>query len=262
LTGRQIQANHRRPFDAIIFDLGYTLIYFEGKGEEIYWQANEELCSYLQKTGLPLERERFLQEFKARMDHYFHERDSEFIEHTTAYVLHSLLTEYGFDKITDDLIESALKIRYGVSQEYWKTEEETHNLLSFLRSEGYKLGIISNAGDDGDVQTLIDRAGIREYFDYITTSAAQGIRKPNPRIFKTALENLGTEPAKAAMVGDTLGADILGAHNIGMYAIWITRRQDRAANMAHLDTIIPDATIESLDQLPEVLEKLKINRQS
>lgn len=262
MTGSNLQANHRRPFDAIIFDLGSTLIYFDGIGEEIYRQANEELFSHLQKTGIPIERERFLQEFKARMDHYFHERDSEFIEHTTAYVLRSLLSEYGIDNLSDDVIELALKIRYGVSQEYWKTEEETHNLLSFLRSEGYKLGIISNAGDDGDVQTLIDRAGIRKYFDYITTSAAQGIRKPNPRIFKTALQYLGTSPSKAAMVGDTLGADILGAHNVGMYAIWITRRQDRAANKAHLDTIIPDATIDSLDQLPDVLEKLKMTRKS
>lgn len=257
MTDRHIDTDHRRPFDAIIFDLGSTLIYFEGKGEEIYQKANEELFGYLQDTGLPLEKERFLKEFSERLERYFLERDSEFIEYTTAFVLRSLLEEYGYENLSNDLIESALKIRYAISQEYWKAEAETHSVLNYLRSEGYKLAIISNAGDDADVQTLIDRAGIREYFDYITTSAAQGIRKPNPRIFRTALEHLKTEPSKAAMVGDTLGADILGAHNAGMYAIWITRRQDRAANQAHLDTIIPDATIDSLAELPGLLERIK-----
>jgi FMN phosphatase YigB (HAD superfamily) len=52
---------------------------------------------------------------------------------------------------------------------------------------GYRLGLISNAGDDADVQTLLDQANLRAYFEIILTSAGQGIRKPNPKIFWTAL---------------------------------------------------------------------------
>jgi FMN phosphatase YigB (HAD superfamily) len=58
------------------------------------------------------------------------------------------------------------------------------------------------------------------------------------------------------MVGDTLGADILGAQNAGIYAIWITRRADVPANRAHQDTIHPDAAIDSLAEIPGLLEKL------
>jgi FMN phosphatase YigB (HAD superfamily) len=116
--------------------------------------------------------------------------------------------------------------------------------------------MISNAGDDADVQHLIDRAGLRPYFQVILSSAAQGIRKPNPRIFTTALAALKSTPGQAAMVGDTLGADILGARNAGIYAVWITRRADSPANRAHADTIRPDATIAALSELPGLLDRL------
>jgi FMN phosphatase YigB (HAD superfamily) len=53
------------------------------------------------------------------------------------------------------------------------------------------------------------------------------------------------------MVGDTLGADILGAKNAGVYSVWITRRAP--SNQPHQELIIPDATIDSLSALPGLL---------
>jgi FMN phosphatase YigB (HAD superfamily) len=88
------------------------------------------------------------------------------------------------------------------------------------------------------------------------SSARVGIRKPNPRIFNLALEALGIPPEKAAMVGDTLGADILGARNAGLMGIWITRRADSAANRAHAETIRPDAIIATLQELPGLLDNI------
>jgi FMN phosphatase YigB (HAD superfamily) len=117
--------------------------------------------------------------------------------------------------------------------------------------------MISNARDDRDVQALVDKAGIRNYFTIIVTSAAQGIRKPNPRIFHTVLDQMGIPPAHAAMVGDTLGADILGAQYAGVYSIWITRRAELPSNRAHQDTIQPDAAISTLVELPALLDKLE-----
>ena len=58
------------------------------------------------------------------------------------------------------------------------------------------------------------------------------------------------------MVGDSLGADILGARNAGLYSIWVTRRADTAANRAHKDTIQPDAVISTLSELPPLLNSL------
>lgn len=243
-----------RWFDAVLFDLGSTLIYFSEKWEAVTQQFHRELINSLISAGIQVNAEQFLQEYDARQESYYNERDTEFIEHTSAYILKSLLADHGYSQIPDDVIRQALKAMYAVSQAYWKIEEDTLSTLETLKNAGYRMAIISNAGDDADVQALIDNAGIRPYFDVVVTSASQGIRKPNPRIFQTVLNMLGVKPERAIMVGDTLGADILGAHNAGMPAIWIARRADKAANRSHEELIIPDATLSTLDELPELLD--------
>jgi FMN phosphatase YigB (HAD superfamily) len=62
------------------------------------------------------------------------------------------------------------------------------------------------------------------------------------------------------MVGDTLGADILGAQNAGMFAIWVTRYADAPGNRNHRETIHPDATIETIRELPDLLKQLEKGR--
>ena len=115
---------------------------------------------------------------------------------------------------------------------------------------GYRLAMVSNAADDANTQVLVDKLGARPYVEFVLSSAAQGIRKPNPLIFLFALGRMGVAPERAVMVGDTLGADILGAHNSGMFAVWVTRRADRPANRAHAATIQPDAQVDRLSELP------------
>ncbi len=245
-----------RPFDVLLFDLGSTLIYFQGDWPEIFMQANKELVSYLRAAGLDLDEGVFLEEYNQRLQSYYSERESEFVEYTTAYILSTLLNEHGYSQVPDELISSAIKAMYSISQKHWHTEEDAKPTLEKLQGQGYHLGIISNAADDTDVQTLVDNAGIRSYFEMVISSAAVAIRKPNPRIFNMALDTWGIPPNRAAMIGDTLGADVLGAQNAGLFAIWITRRADTPANRAHEDTIQPDATIGTLSELLDVLNKL------
>jgi HAD superfamily hydrolase (TIGR01549 family) len=246
-------SNSSRAFDAIIFDLGGTLIFFDGEWPEILRQADQALFTSLESAGLRLDRERFLGHFRDKMEIYYRERDTEFIEHTTLYILREILKEWGNDELPEAVLRSALKAMYSVTQAYWMTELDSHAVLQDLSNQGYRLGMISNAGDDADVQVLVDKANLRGYFDFILTSAALGIRKPNPRIFEIGLERWKLPAGRVAMVGDTLGADILGAQLSGLTGIWITRRADTPANRAHSHTILPDAEISSLSELPELL---------
>lgn len=55
------------------------------------------------------------------------------------------------------------------------------------------------------------------------------------------------------MIGDTLGADVLGANLVGMVSIWITRRENRPVNQSHEDTIQPMAMVSSLAEIPPLL---------
>lgn len=246
------------PFEAIIFDLGSTLIYFEGDWSEIMYRASQILYQQLEKAGLKLDQKHFLREYHQAVNAYYQERESEFIEHTTHYILRNLLTEWGYPEVPDQILRHALKAMYAVSQEHWHPEPDAVPTLKALQERGYRLGLISNAADDTDVQTLVDKAKIRSFFDKILTSAGEGIRKPNPQIFQKLLDYWDLPPTQTAMVGDTLGADILGAKNAGIFSIWITRRADTPANHAHSDTIHPDATIDALNELPGLLDQLAV----
>ena len=103
------------------------------------------------------------------------------------------------------------------------------------------------------MQNLVDKAEVRPYLDFVLSSASCGIRKPNPEIFNIALKRWGFSPQEVAMVGDTLDADVLGGKNAGLYTIWITRRVGVSPNPAKLDHIQPDATIQTLAELPALL---------
>jgi HAD superfamily hydrolase (TIGR01662 family) len=246
-----------RPFDALLFDLGNTLIFSEGDWPEIFTKANAELIGHLKDEGIVLDEIPFLDEFSSRLEEYHRERESEFIEYTTAFILRRLLVEWGYPETPQATIHKALRSMYSVSQEHWHPEPSALPTLTELVDQGYRLGLISNASDDEDVQTLVDKAGLRRFFEVILSSAAAGIRKPHPGIFHRVLDQIGVSARRAAMIGDTLGADILGAQNAGLYAIWLTRYADVPANRAHQDTIQPHATIHSLAELPGLLKNLE-----
>ena len=240
----------KRGFDVILFDGGDTLFYFDGDMEKVLQECNLALVKFVARTYPKLNAPHFLAAFEERMNLYYRERESEFIEHTTAYILKSSLAEWGYDLPPQTFIDQAVETMYRVSQAHWIPETDAQPTLAELRQRGYRLGVASNAADDQNVRSLIEKSGVHPYLDVIVTSAAVGIRKPNPRIFQAALAHWGDIlPGRAAMVGDSLGADILGAHNAGLFGIWLTRRADTPGNRDHLDTIRPDTQADTLSEL-------------
>jgi putative hydrolase of the HAD superfamily len=83
----------------------------------------------------------------------------------------------------------------------------------------YKLHIITNGFEEVQHKKL-KNSGIDCYFSTVTTSEEVGLKKPNPKVFLTALNKANSLPAQSVMIGDSLEADILGANNIGMQTIF------------------------------------------
>jgi len=148
-----------------------------------------------------------------------------------------------------------LEALYTVTQQNWYLEEDALSTLETLKSRGYRLGLISNTSDDLNVQGIVSRWGLRPYFETIVTSAALGIRKPDVRIFQVALDHFQVQSAEAAMVGDTLEADVLGANRLGIYSIWITRRINLPED-GEL-AIEPQAVVSALGQIPGLLTEVE-----
>jgi putative hydrolase of the HAD superfamily len=241
---------------AVIFDLGGTLMYERASWHSITAQADEALTTYLRNQGMELNLSTFPREFRRRLQKYFEQRDKDMLETPYTFVLRDVLKDKGHDNVPDTIIRNALDRLFAITQTNWILEDDTLPTLKKLEADGYRLGLISNAGDDHDVHQLAQRLGIASFFDFIVTSAACSYRKPHPRIFELALSNWYFLPSEAVMVGDNLEADIRGAKNAGLYGIWISRRAgERTEDQKHIQ---PDASLTSLSELPALLDLLQV----
>lgn len=115
--------------------------------------------------------------------------------------------------------------------------------LALLRSEGIRLGIISNW--EVWLPSLLERLGIAEYFEAVVISGAVGLHKPEPAIFQHAVEIVGVTPANAVHIGDSLRSDYHGALGAGLGAVLV----DRANRYAGHDLV----RVRSLVELPALL---------
>ena len=217
-------------------------------------QGDQALGKKLLEQGITIDPKIF----RARLHEYYEQRDKDFRETTYHFVLGELLKELGYAEVPESVIRSALDALYSVTQTNWKLEEDALETLQKLKSQNCNLGIFSNAGDDKDVQKLIENFGIRSYFDFVLTSATCFYRKPHPRAFEIALAQWNISPNEAAMVGDSLEADIFGSKNLGMQSVWITRRAQFKDEDMH--RIKPDFSMRKLNELLPILERISINR--
>jgi len=237
----------------IFFDLGNTLIFDNEPWEPILKQADLALRRSLEQAGYPLAPDAY-GNFATIFDLYYHRRENTLIEESTLHLVRELLEKQRLSPPAQ-VLHTAVSDLYAITQQNWFVEPDAHQSLQSLQNAGYRLGIISNASDDDNVQALVDKTNLRPYFEYILSSAACGVRKPARRIFRLALDHFGFPPEQTMMVGDTLDADIHGANLERMYSVWINRRA-KPENDGEL-LFQPQAVISTLIDLPPLLESLK-----
>jgi putative hydrolase of the HAD superfamily len=239
----------------VIFDLGSTLIEFRGDWGDIFRSMSSDLIAYLRDHEFNLDFKQFDRRYQEVVDHFYTRGQQDWIEYTAEYTLRSTLAEFGYPEVPDEVLRAGLAAAYAQGELQWQPFIDVYRTLDQLKARGYRLGLISNARDAGNVERLVDNAQLRPWLDPIVISANAGVRKPNPKIFKIVLDYWQLPPDQVVMVGDMLGADILGAHNAGLRGVWATMQTEREANTAHAHTIVPDATIASLSELLPLLEE-------
>ena len=242
----------------VFFDLGSTLVFSKDPWPPFYERADRALVEVLNRAGIEVDPASFCIEFGGFIRSYYEKRIEDNLEQTTFTVLRAVLSRKNFRSVPDLVLRAALDAMYGVTQQNWYLEEDAISTLEILKSRGYRLGLISNTSDDNNVQGIINRWGVRSFFETIITSAALGIRKPDAHIFRVALDRLRVQPEAAVMVGDTLEADVLGANQSGIYSIWITRRvQDPEEGVL---AIQPQAVVTALHQIPDLIAEVENDR--
>jgi putative hydrolase of the HAD superfamily len=101
----------------------------------------------------------------------------------------------------------------------------THETLAYLKSK-YVLHIITNGFKE--VQAVkLQASNLKQYFAEVITSECVSCSKPDKKIFQHALERAGVKAQNCLMVGDSLEADILGAHNAGIDQVFFNPEKKR-----------------------------------
>lgn len=123
---------------------------------------------------------------------------------------------------------------------YWPEVEILDGIEESLKeiSTKYTICIASNAGDSDKklMGRALERAGIREYFEYLFTSKELGYNKPDERFFKEIAARIGVQPSECIMVGNDYKKDIIPSKKIGMKTVLYTEEME--GNNSSADYII------------------------
>jgi HAD superfamily hydrolase (TIGR01509 family) len=112
------------------------------------------------------------------------------------------------------------------------------------------LALATNAADseESEIRAALDRVGLDKLLDKVYCYRKIGHKKPSKEFFGYIMSDLGIEPSQAIMVGDDFEADVVGANNCGIRAIWYNpRTTERHVSDMH-------QTIHGLLSLPQVLD--------
>lgn len=208
---------------AVLFDLFDTLLLIEG-GDAFYTPSLRMLHEFLVENGVSVSFEDFNRV-------YFEVRDSLYsgveksLEEPHFNIRVSRTLErlgHNFD-VSNTIVKGATDVFADEFMRYVCLDEDTIDVLQKLHGK-YKLAIVSNFAIPECIWKLLEKFGLREFFDAVLISGAINKRKPSPEIFKQALKDLHVNASDAVFVGDTPSMDVKGAKDFGIRAILIERR--------------------------------------
>ncbi|MFN2544725.1 MAG: HAD family hydrolase [Actinomycetota bacterium] len=226
---------------AVFFDAGETLVHPHPSFPELLTTAlreeGHEIDPGFVRERLWVVSDRFL---RASRENELWSTSAERSRAFWSSVYRTFLGELGIEW-TDRLAQRLYETFTDLAN--YRLFEDAVPALEHLESSGFQLGLVSNFEDW--LERLLDALDVTRFFDVRVISGAEGVEKPDPRIFELALERAGVEPKDSAYVGDNVHFDIEPAQEVGMLAVLVDRRGRYPDH--------PGIRITSLDELPGAL---------
>ncbi|MDT3699774.1 MAG: HAD-IA family hydrolase [Thermincola sp.] len=236
------------------FDVHGTLV--EKGGVKAFRAAVKSVVSFLNSRDVHLTEEDYFSIWKNNLkcwSSYLHENKEVDFYRWYEGILYRVGIAY--DKSLIDLFNNYWMEGF---KNFTKPIQGAGKLLSELKRQGYKLGVVSNGLARNNVLDL-QRTGLESYFSSIVISSDVGYRKPESAPFLKALAELETNPQNAVMVGDSMKEDICGAKKVGMRTVWVRgcdglrtvtdKVLDSDAAVQPDETDVADVVVDQLEEL-------------
>jgi HAD superfamily hydrolase (TIGR01509 family) len=194
---------------AVIFDLYDTLVYFK---EEDYINTKREMAK---RAGA--DEDAFLTAWR----HYRRRSAIGAVATVRDRVILSL-KRLGIEA-EKSVIDNMCELEQQLQEEKCKLFNSTQAVLRYLSSKGLKLGLIAHCSSAA--KNLLDVLSIRRYFDQVVFTFAEGMLKPDPRLFSLTANRLRVRPDECLYVGDGNDEELDGAHAVGMKTALLVCKQ-------------------------------------
>jgi putative hydrolase of the HAD superfamily len=230
--------------NAVIFDLGGTLVYPTTTSRD----NAAHLEAWRNSRGLRPDLDAAIRDAREWMWRMTRATGRQY---TTQEAIRRAFEQLGLPPADQAFVEEAEQAFFEPELAGYRLFPGALALLQRLRARGVRVGCISNASSHWLIERIVDQLGLKAFLDAVTSSAEYGRVKPDAGIFLAMLNRLGAPPARAAMVGDTLEADIGGGRAVGMKTVYVTMTPN-PDNVNHTH-IVADAEAESLAAAERIL---------
>jgi putative hydrolase of the HAD superfamily len=205
---------------AVFFDLYQTLVRYQPSQEELEAKA-------LKSFGFDISPEKLRHPVLTANEYIYRQIAKRPLSQRSREEVMALYMEYQRVVLKEAGLEAEEKVVMGL---LGMMQQEKMDLVLFddvtaaieeLKKRGLKLGMISNI--ERDMSATLDKLGLSARLDIVVTSQDAGFTKPQPEIFRYALEKAGVEPDEAVYVGDQYQVDVIGAEGAGMKGVLLDR---------------------------------------
>ena len=206
----------------LFFDLDHTLWDFD-KNSAFAFDA------IFKERGFAISLQDFLNIYIPRNQHYWKLYQINQISHEELryFRLKDVFDALKFE-VSDVIIDQISDDYINYLPEHNHLFDGAIEILDYLKPN-YKLHIITNGF--ASVQTKkLNNSKIGHYFDTITNSEMAGVKKPHPTIFDFALSLANALKEESLMIGDSYEADIIGAQEAGIEAIFFNEQNFEVDN--------------------------------
>jgi putative hydrolase of the HAD superfamily len=228
-------------FEAVFFDAGETLVHPQPSFAELF-------ALVLRREGYDVAADAVADRVLSLAEHFQRAaRENELWTTSPERSKAFWLSVYGafLSELQVAHTDALLEVLYAAFTDLanYAVFDDVVPVLEELAAAGMTLGVVSNFEEW--LERLLEGLGISAFFDVRVISGIEGLEKPDPRIFRLAMERAAVAPDRVVYVGDNPALDIEAAARVGMHPVLIDRRERypdaagaRITSMATLPAVI------------------------